>query len=617
MAFSLLSLQAIIFFQFLVFSASLIAAQSVNTADTDFTCSRNSTAFCDTFVTYRVHSPDYGDLGRISDLFRISRLSIAKASGLVSENAQLVHDQLLLIPIKCSCNGSYYFFNGTYQIKSDDSFYSVSIHAFENLTKYQFAENMNPTSNPVNLTIGEELIFPLLCKCPSQANLNKGFQYLITYVWQPGDDLLPVSSMFNTSALDIQAENNYRNFSAAVCLPVLIPVQQPVILQTLYPPVSTNKSKHKWIFIAVLCISMGFVFIVIAFLSCIHLFLKKKKSLARNFSSIETSVPIGNKRASKVETFESKANQDKILPGVSGYLGKLIVYDMKVIMEATLEFNELHRIGGSVYRAKIHDQIFAVKKTKDATEELSILQKVNHANLMKLTGISSDNKRTLFLVFEYADNGSLDKLLFRKSSSSSSGSSMAVLTWSQRLNIAYDIANGLQYMHEHTQPSVVHRDIRTSNILLDSRFRAKIANFSLAKPVTSSGVLKIDVFAFGVVLLELLSGRKAMETKENGEIVMLWKEIKGILEVEEEKEERLRRWIDPHLESYYNIDGALSLASLARACTSEKSSERPQMAEIVFNLCVLTQSSSEMYERSWTSRESNEAIEFISPVIAR
>lgn len=127
-------------------------------------------------------------------------MSIAKASQLVSENAQLDPNQLLLInQVQLHCNGSYYFSNAAYQIKSDDSFYSLSIHAFENLTSYQFAEDMNPTMDPVSLTIGVELVFPLLCKCPAQSDLQKGFHYLITYVWQPGDELLPVSAMFNTS----------------------------------------------------------------------------------------------------------------------------------------------------------------------------------------------------------------------------------------------------------------------------------------------------------------------------------------------------------------------------------------------------------------------------------
>ncbi|CDP02418.1 unnamed protein product [Coffea canephora] len=610
MAAFLLSMQAF-FFQFLVLSASNVSAQSTTTADTDFSCSTNSTQMCDTFVTYRAWSPDYLDLGRVSDLFGTSRLNIAKASQLVSENAQLVPKQLLLIPIKCSCNGSYFFSNVSYQIKRGDNFYSVSTHAFQNLTKYQYAEDMNPTVNPVNLTIGAELVFPLLCKCPAQSDLQKGFQYLITYVWQPGDEVLPMSAMFNTSPIAIDAENNHRNFSAAACLPVLIPVQKPLVLQTFPPPPSTRKSKHKRTLIVVLTISVAVLLILLASLSRIHILLKRRKAMGRNSSSVETSDLLRTRRAS----FESKTNQDKILPGVSGYLGKLIVYEMEVIMEATLELSEQYRIGGSVYKAKIHDQIFAVKKTKDATEELNILQKVSHANLLKLMGISADNQRTFFLVFEYAENGSLDQWLFHKSSPSSG--SISVLNWSQRVNIALDVANGLQYMHEHTQPSIVHRDIRASNILLDSKFKAKIGNFSLATPATSPTVLKVDVFAFGVLLLELISGRKSMETKNNGEIVMLWKEIKGILEVEEKKEERLRRWIDPHLETFYPIDGALSLASLARACTSDKSFERPKMAEVVFHLCVLSQSSSGIHERSWTFGEADEAIQFVTPIIAR
>ncbi|KAL0380951.1 UNVERIFIED_CONTAM: Serine/threonine receptor-like kinase NFP [Sesamum angustifolium] len=94
-------------------------------------------------------------------------------------------------------------------------------------------------------------------------------------------------------------------------------------------------------------------------------------------------------------------------------------------------------------------------------------------------------------------------------------------------------------------------------------------------------MLNIDVFSFGVVLLELLSGKKVMETKDNGEVVMLWKEVREILDIEDQRTERLRRWMDPFLKSTYSIDDALSLAILARACTSEKSSERPRMAEIV------------------------------------
>ena len=102
----------------------------------------------------------------------------------------------------------------------------------------------------------------------------------------------------------------------------------------------------------------------------------------------------------------------------------------------------------------------------------------------------------------------------------------------------------------------------------------------------------------------MLAGRKAMKTIENGDIVLLWKEIRWNLEDEEKREERLRSWMDPKLDSLYPIDGALSVAGLARVCTSEKYSARPRMAEIVFNLSVLTQSSQE------------ELVQVINPVVA-
>ena len=85
--------------------------------------------------------------------------------------------------------------------------------------------------------------------------------------------------------------------------------------------------------------------------------------------------------------------------------------------------------------------------------------------------MSSESGGNCFLVYEYAENGSLDKLLYSKASAASI--SVVVLTWSQRLNIALDVANGLQYMHEHTRPSIVHGDIRTANVLLASSSRPR------------------------------------------------------------------------------------------------------------------------------------------------
>ncbi|KAI3808600.1 hypothetical protein L1987_24555 [Smallanthus sonchifolius] len=498
-----------------LFISSNIA--SATPADTNFTCSADSPPSCQTYHTYRARSP-YMDLGNISDLFGISRLSIAKATNLTSENEKIAYDQLLLIPITCSCNGNSYFSNVTYSIKKGDSFYVVATSVFQNLTNYHAVEDMNPMLNPTNLTVGEQVVFPLLCKCPKKLQIQD--RYLVTYVWQPEDEILHVSSMFNTSSYDIANANNFRNFTAAVCLPVLVPVSKLPI----FPPphrLSGSRSKKVQIIFIVLGTFGSFFLVVLSwFLVYKYRSGKTKIILARKESSFEFTDFLYMKKASKHEPIvHAKHNQDKLLAGVSGYLSKPIMYDRKEIMEATMNLRERYRIGGSIYRAMIHGQTLAVKKTRDATEELKILQRVNHTNLVKLMGISSDFDGNCFLVYEYAENGSLDKWLFPKPLSSSSGSSVNVnLSWSQRLNLALDIANGLQYMHEHSQPSIAHRDLRTSNILLDSKFKAKIGNFSAARPAISSIMLKVDVFAFGVILLELLSGKKAMETRDDGEI---------------------------------------------------------------------------------------------------
>nr|GLL39089.1 serine/threonine receptor-like kinase NFP [Ipomoea trifida] len=592
---------------FLVFAASKVTAEIAPSADTtDYSCSADTPASCDTYVTYRARPP-YMDLGSISDVMGVSRLSIVKASGLASEGARLFPDQVLLVPIKCFCNGSHYFSNVTYQIKKGDNLYTVSTGAFENLTDYHLVEDLNPTLNINNLTIGIEAVFPLVCKCADHSISDKGIQYLITYVWQPFDDASSVSHMFGASATEVVRENNYRNFTAAICLPVLIPVKFPMILQ---PPPPSKNSRHRWILVAGLSFA-GSLAIVLSLLMMAYM---KKKALARRSSCLETTDLIQTKKGSIDETFEPKTIiQDKLLPGVSGYLGKPIVYDLNIIMEATMNLSERFRIGKSVYRAIIKDQAVAVKKTNDAAEELTILQKVNHANLVKLMGVSSDKEKNFYLVYEYVENGSLDKWLFTKPSSSTSAA--AILTWSQRLQIALDVANALQYLHEHTQPSIAHGDIRASNILLDSTFRAKIANFSTSKHAASELAVKADVFAFGVVLLELLSGKKGM--KDGGEIVMLWREVAAILEDEEKRGERLRRWMDLSMKGFYSIDDALSLAALAKACTSDKSSERPRMTDIVFNLSFLTQSTFGMFQSCFASGDAEEPVQILSPVTAR
>jgi serine/threonine protein kinase len=168
-----------------------------------------------------------------------------------------------------------------------------------------------------------------------------------------------------------------------------------------------------------------------------------------------------------------------------------------------------------------------------------------------------------------------------------------------------DIANGLQYIHEHTIPRVVHKDIKSSNILLDGNMRAKIANFGLAKSgcnaitmhiVGTQGYIapeylmdgivstKMDVFSFGVVLLELLSGKEAID--EEGK-VSLWSQMDGVLDGND-RIERLRGFLDEDLlmeDASCSMESFMSVLNVANACLQRDPVKRPSMMDIVYALC--------------------------------
>ncbi|XP_047090655.1 serine/threonine receptor-like kinase NFP [Lolium rigidum] len=318
---------------------------------------------------------------------------------------------------------------------------------------------------------------------------------------------------------------------------------------------------------------------------------------------------------------------DKLLTSVSQFIDKPIIFGTEEIMEATMNLDERCRLGTSYYRAKLDGEVFAVKPAKgDVSAEMRMTQMVNHASLIKLAGISmgADGEYT-FLVYEFAEKGSLDKWLYQKPPSSlsmpssSSDRPVDTLLWNQRLGIAFDVANGLLYMHEHTQPSMVHGDVRARNILLTADFRAKISNFSVATPATlDAAATSSDVFAFGLLILELLSGRRAMEARVGAEIGMLWRDIRAVLEAGDKRDAKLRKWMDPTLGGVYHLDAALSLAGMARACTEEDASRRPKMADVVFSLSMLVQPLpvGDAFEKLWQP-SSDENIGIVNEVAAR
>lgn len=292
------------------------------------------------------------------------------------------------------------------------------------------------------------------------------------------------------------------------------------------------------------------------------------------------------------------------------------------LAEATEQFSTFNLIGmggsSSVYRGQLRNgRTVAVKKLvcrngpdtdSEFLIEVELLSRLHHFHLVLLIGYCIEyNGREVqrLLVYEYMPNGNLrnhlDGTLGRES-----------LHWITRVRIALGAARGLEYLHEAATPRVLHRDFKSSNILLDSKWRAKVADFGTAKTITSVDLngqpsspakllgtfgyfapeyammgrasLKSDVFSFGVVLLELISGRRPidMSLPQGQQSLVIW--ASPFLQDEKKV---LNEIVDPALKNGFPIEDMLKMAQLARACLQMDPESRPVMTAVVQVLAML------------------------------
>ncbi|KAA8548721.1 hypothetical protein F0562_000405 [Nyssa sinensis] len=581
---------------FLHYHDRLHLSQAQESHTTGYTCTPNQTTYpCQTYAFYRAMAPDFLDLASIGDLFSVSRRMISDASNISSPTSPLIPNQSLFVPLTCSCNSLNSSFsissaNLYYTIKSGDTFYSISTHHFQNLTTYQSVEVLNPTLIPTKLTVGTNVIFPIFCKCPNITQLQNQTNYLISYVFQPSDTLPSIASRFGSTTQSIININgkNVNPFDI-----VFVPVSRlPLLTQPFVAPSPAMRSERRGLVIG-LATGLGVCGLLLILTGGLWGYREALLKKRRGTDGDQERHQLGE--GGKVVLKEVDAN---LMADVSGCLDKYRVHGIEELREATDGFDQSYVIQGSVYKGCIDGEFYAIKKMKwNASEELKILQKVNHGNLVKLEGFCIDPQdANCYLVYEYVENGSLHSWLH--------GNKKANLNWKTRLRIAIDIANGLQYIHEHTRPQVVHKDITSSNILLDATMRAKIANFGLAKSgcnaitmhivgtqgyiapeYVADGVVstKMDVFSFGVVLLELVSGREAIDDKGK----LLWTSVNGVLDGRVEKnEKRVKSWMDDVLhEEKCSIESVMIVMAVAIACLHRSPSKRPSMVDMVYALC--------------------------------
>ncbi|KAL0354624.1 UNVERIFIED_CONTAM: LysM domain receptor-like kinase [Sesamum radiatum] len=320
------------------------------------------------------------------------------------------------------------------------------------------------------------------------------------------------------------------------------------------------------------------------------------------------------------------SNRQMNIPTVIGTdvfdVEKPVVFTYEEILSSTDGFSDSNLLGhgtyGSVYYGLLRDQEVAIKKmtatkTKEFMAEMKVLCKVHHTNLVELIGYAASGDE-LFLIYEYAQKGSLRNHLHDPQSKGHTS-----LSWIMRVQIALDTARGLEYIHEHTKPHYVHRDIKTSNILLDGGFRAKISDFGLAKLVMATndgeesvtrvvgtyGYLapeylrdglatnKSDVYAFGVVLFEMVSGKEAMtRSAERRSLVSIM--VAALRNSPDSMTmSSLKDHIDPNLMDLYPHDCLFKMAMLAKQCVDDDPILRPDMKQVVISLSQILLSSVE------------------------
>lgn len=312
---------------------------------------------------------------------------------------------------------------------------------------------------------------------------------------------------------------------------------------------------------------------------------------------------------SRATTLKNRSSARRLISEAAGDTS-VPLYPYKEIERATNHFTEKQRLGtgayGTVYAGKLHnDEWVAIKKIRyrdhDSIEqvmnEIKLLSSVSHPNLVRLLGCCIENGEQI-LVYEFMPNGTLSQHLQRERGS--------VLPWTVRLTIAAETARAIAHLHSALNPPIYHRDIKSSNILLDFNFNSKVADFGLSRfgmtddshvstaPQGTPGYLdpqyhqnfhlsdKSDVYSFGVVLVEIITSMKVVDfTRPHSEINL------AALAIDRIGKGRVDEIIDPFLEpnrDAWTLSSVHKVAELAFRCLAFHRDMRPSMMEVADEL---------------------------------
>ncbi|KAI8566818.1 hypothetical protein RHMOL_Rhmol02G0071600 [Rhododendron molle] len=348
-------------------------------------------------------------------------------------------------------------------------------------------------------------------------------------------------------------------------------------------------------------------------------------NLSRNGTKVSDVLPssdvVSAGASSKQLPFSN--NQNPIDGGVIESEGSCRSFSLDEVLIATNNFDDALVIGiggfGKVFKGFIDDSatMVAIKRLNAESKqgavefwmEVKMLSKLRHANLVALIGYCNECQE-MILVYEYIALGTLADHLY-KLKTTESNTSFSPLSWEERLDMCIGAARGLDHLHSGTSQSFIHRDVKSTNILIDENWVAKISDFGLSKGPTSHSITHIstevkgtfgyldpdyyrtlrltaksDVYAFGVVLLEVLCGRPPVDSKLDSEQIGLIYWAKQCF-----KKGKFAEVIDPSLSGQIAQPCLKSFVVLAKNCLSESPRSRPSMAQVLgrLELALLSQ----------------------------
>ncbi|KAE9598400.1 putative protein kinase RLK-Pelle-RLCK-VIIa-1 family [Lupinus albus] len=335
-------------------------------------------------------------------------------------------------------------------------------------------------------------------------------------------------------------------------------------------------------------------------------------------------------------SLKTDSGKKRFIAGEISKLGKgnitTTIFSYRQLCDATQNFHPCNMIGeggfGRVYRGHIKstNQVVAVKQldrngfqgNKEFLVEVLILSLLHHPNLVSLVGYCAEGEQRI-LVYEYMVNGSLEDHLLDLSPSGKP------LEWQTRMRIAEGAAKGLEYLHDVANPPVIYRDFKASNILLDENFNPKLSDFGLAKvgpigdkPHVSTRIMgtygycapeyastghltaRSDVYSFGVVFLEMITGRRVIDSSRpsNEQNLVLW--AQPLLK----DRRRFTLMADPMLRDNYPIKGLYQALAVAAMCLQVEAETRPWISDVVIALEFLAKKKLEVGQEPHTEESS-------------